>query len=81
MARCRLMRAAAHLWARAQSAAGHVVPSYSHPQLGFTSWATEKQRGLGILSQICFVFLDFFMGEGNLTKWYIESNCPVNEFL
>lgn len=48
MARCRLMRAAAHLWARTQSAAGHVVPSYSHPQLGFTSWATERW-GVGTL--------------------------------
>lgn len=38
----------------------------------------REAEGLGLLSQICFVFLDFFMGEGNLTKWYIESNCPVS---
>lgn len=64
MARCRLMQAAAHLWARAQSAAGHVVLSYSHPQMGFTSWATERQRGLGYLTNLlCFLQIFFHRGE------------------
>lgn len=56
MAHCRFMQVAAHLWARAQSAAGHVVLSYSHPQLGFTSWTTERQRGLGYLTNLLFFF-------------------------
>lgn len=34
-------------------------PGYIHPQLAFTSKATERQRGLGHVNQICSVFPDF----------------------
>ena len=57
-------------------------PSYSRPQLGLTSKATERQRGLGHLNKFAFSFQTVLHRESRFDQIInIESDCLVNKFL